>query len=135
MRTLLALFKTREEGLAVVERLRAEGVSNVQTFERPAEAGSAVHAANDAIEHGLGTGATVGGLAGGLVGAVPIAVVGSLIGRGLDEQRAKEYERVVSEGGIAVAVEAPEIQPAAQAETVLRAGGAVHVHTGEHPTG
>jgi hypothetical protein len=133
MRTLLALFKTREEGLAVVERLRAEGLTNVQTFERPAEAGSAVQAANDATEHGLGTGATVGALGGGLVGAVPIAVVGSLIGRGLDEQRAKEYERVVGEGGIAVAVEAPEIQPAAEAETILRAGGAVHVETGEHP--
>jgi len=133
MRTLLGLFETRAQGLAVVEKLRAEGLSEVQTINRADEAAEAIDEAKDATSRGGGTGAAVGALAGGLLGSVPVAVVGTLIGRGLDEHTAHEYERVVDNGGVALVVEAPDIQPAARAETILRAGGAIHVHTGEQP--
>src|SRR5437868_6340784 len=48
-------------------------------------------------------------------------------GHGLGDINARRYERVVAEGGIALVVDAPDIIPAAQAEDVLREGGAVHV--------
>jgi phage tail tape-measure protein len=133
MRTLIGLFETKSDGLAVRDSLRAEGLTNVQTIDRAEEAAETLEEAKDATSRGGGTGAVVGALAGGLLGSVPIAVVGTLIGRGLDERTAHEYERVVDNGGIALVVEAPEIQPAARAETLLRAGGAIHVHTGEQP--
>jgi hypothetical protein len=133
MRTLLGLFESRAHGLAVIEKLRAEGLTDVQTIDRADEAAETVEEAKDATSRGGGTGAVVGALAGGLLGSVPVAVLGTLIGRGLDERTAHEYERVVDNGGVALVVEAPDIQPAARAETILRAGGAIHVHTGERP--
>jgi hypothetical protein len=68
-----------------------------------------------------------------VVGAVPDALLGALAGHGLGDVNARRYQRVVAEGGIALVVDAPEIIPAAQAEDMLREGGAVHMHTGEIP--
>ena len=136
MRRLLGLFTTREQGLRTLERLRAAGLE-VQTIENPARA---AESSREATAHregddstGAATGAVVGGLAGGVIGAIPGALLGALAGHGLGEVNARRYERVVTEGGIALVVDAPDIIPAAQAEDMLREGGAVHVHTGEIP--
>src|SRR5437879_4303199 len=130
MRRLLGLFRTREEGLRTLEQLRAAGVQ-VQTIENPSRAADS---SRDASAHrtgdgstGAATGAVVGALAGGVVGAVPGALLGALAGHGLGEVNARRYERVVGEGGMALVVDAPDIIPAAQAEDMLREGGAVHV--------
>ena len=119
-----------------MERLRAAGFE-VQTIENPTDA---AESSRDAAAHrqrdesaGAATGAVVGALGAGVIGAVPGALLGVLAGRGLSEANASRYERDVAAGGIALVVDAPEIIPAAQAEDVLREGGAVHVHTGEIP--
>src|SRR5437879_6555710 len=134
MRRLLGLFRTREEGLRTLERLRAAGFE-VQTIENPSRA---AESSRDATAHregdgalGATTGAVVGALAGGVIGAVPGALLGALAGHGLGDVNARRYEQVVAEGGIALVVDAAEIIPATQAEDMLREGGAVHVHTGE----
>src|SRR5204863_9201561 len=133
MRRLLGLFRTREEGLRTLERLRAAGFE-VQTIENPAGAAenSREESAHREGDHSTGaaTGAVVGALAGGVVGVIPGALLGALAGHGLGEVNARRYERVVAEGGIALVVDSPEIIPAAQAEDTLREGGAVHVHPG-----
>jgi len=79
MRRLLGLFRTREEGLRTLERLRAAGFE-VQTIENPAFAAAS---SRDATAHrerdgstGAATGAVVGALAGGAIGAVPGALLG-----------------------------------------------------------
>jgi len=136
MRRLLGLFRTREQGLRTLERLRAAGFE-VQTIENPS---SAAETSRDVSTHrerdgstAAATGAVVGALAGGVVGAVPGALLGALAGHGLGDVNSRRYERVVGEGGIALVVDAPDIIPAAQAEDMLREGDAVHVHTGEIP--
>src|SRR5438132_2859264 len=138
MRRLLGLFRTREAGLRTLERLRAAGFE-VQTIENPSRAAetsreAAAHREGDGSS-GAATGAVVGALAGGVIGAVPGALLGALAGHGLGDVNARRYERVVGEGGVALVVDAPDIIPAAEAEDMLRTGGAVHVHTGEIPTG
>src|SRR5437870_2057607 len=136
IRRLLGLFRTREQGLRTLERLRAASFE-VQTIENPSRA---AESSRDATAHregdgstGPATGAVVGALAGGVIGAVPGALLGALAGHGLGDANARRYERVVGEGGIALVVDAPDIIPAAQAEDMLREGGALHVHTGEIP--
>jgi hypothetical protein len=136
MRRLLGLFAAREEGLRTLERLRAAGFE-VQTIENATDA---AESSRDATAHrerdqsaGAATGGVLGALAGGVIGAVPGALLGALAGHGLSEVNASRHERVVAAGGIALVVDAPEIIPAAQAEDMLREGGAVHVHTGEIP--
>jgi hypothetical protein len=138
MHTLLGLFSSRAQGMQTAERLRAAGL-NVETIESAGAAAETVRDVNTTDDKGDAaaptSAAALGGLAGLGVGAIPAGLVGTLIGKGLAKQTAERYEREVAEGGLAVLVEAPEIQPAAEAETMLRAGGAVHVHTGERPTG
>ena len=136
MRRLLGLFRTREDGLRTLARLRAAGFQ-VETLETPTAADRAAREAasggQSAESTGPATGAALGALSGGLIGAVPGALVGALASHGLGDETALEYQRVVGEGGIVLVVDAPEIQPATEAEDLLREGGAVHVHTGEVP--
>jgi hypothetical protein len=136
MRRLLGLFTTREAGLRTLDRLRAAGLT-VETIASPA---AAAESSREATTHhqrdestGAAGGAALGALAGGVIGALPGVVLGALAGHGLTELNARRYEQVVAEGGIVLVVDAPEILPAAQAEDLLREGGAVHVHTGEVP--
>src|SRR5437667_6632631 len=117
MRRLLGLFRTHEEGLRTLERLRAAGLE-VQTIENPSRAAESSH---DATAHresdgsaGAAPSAVVGALAGGVVGAVPGALLGALAGHGLGDLNACRYQRVVAEGGIALVVDAPDVIPAAQ---------------------
>jgi uncharacterized membrane protein len=136
MRTLLGLFLTREQGMAALERLRSAGLS-ARTIDTPADAATVSRdaVAHDAQSgHGTAGGAALGALSGGLVGAIPGAIVGALLGHGLSDMNAHRYEKVVAEGGIALVVEAGDLQAGATAEDILHTCGAVHVHTGEVPT-
>src|SRR5438270_8424829 len=94
MRRLLGLFRTREQGLRTLERLRAAGFE-VQTIENPS---SAAETSRDVSTHrerdgstAAATGAVVGALAGGVVGAVPGALLGALAGHGLGDVNSRRY--------------------------------------------
>ncbi len=136
MRTLLGLFMTRADGLLAMERLRTAGLP-VELIDQPPQAGESSRDAssghNQDSPKAAGSVAAVGALAGGLLGAVPGALVGALVSKGLTEMNASRYERAVADGGVVLVVTAEELQPAAQAEDILRASGAIHVHTGETP--
>ena len=137
MRTLVGLFAVREEGLHALARLREAGLEAELIEGAPAAAESSRSASTQRDTSGDSTttasGATVGALAGGGLGAVPAALIGKLLAHGLTEMHAHQYEQTVAQGGVVVTVHAPELQPAALAEDILRQGNAVHVHTGEHP--
>jgi hypothetical protein len=79
------------------------------------------------------SGARLGASAGGGVGALPGALIGHLVGEWLTETKARSYEQEVAEGSILLVVQAPELQPAARAEDILREFGADRVETGETP--
>ena len=136
MATLFGLFSTREAALQTQERLRQAGLT-VHSLDDEADAAELARQADTTDSGGrsagTGSGAALGALAGGLIGAVPGALVGKLVGRGLSEQTAERYQQEVAAGGMVLLVEAPEVAPAAQAEALLREGGALHVHTGEAP--
>ena len=75
----------------------------------------------------------IGGIVGGGIGAVPGALLGGVLGDWLASQRAEEYERDVVAGGVMLVIRAPELAPAAQAESMLYQLGADHVENGEVP--
>jgi hypothetical protein len=136
MQTLLGLFKSPQQGHAARARLDAEGFS-VELIQRPDDAAKR---ARGETEEGAGgeeaasaSGARLGAWAGGGVGALPGAVIGHLVGHWLTESNAHMYEREVDAGGILLVVQAPELEPAARAEDLLREFGADHVETGETP--
>ncbi len=82
---------------------------------------------------GTASGATLGAIAGGGIGAVPGALIGHVVGQWLTDVRAREYERDVADGGVLLVVQAPELEPAAHAEDMLRQASADHVESGETP--
>jgi hypothetical protein len=131
--TLLGLFRTREEGLRTLDRLREDGFAE-QIIQTPEVAAGRSRDASGPPNRDEATGAAIGALAGGLVGSVPGALLGALGKHGLSEVNARWYERTVAEGGMLLVMEAREILPAARGEDTLRRGGVVHVHTGEVPS-
>ena len=80
---------------------------------------------------GLGllvAGPLAAGLAGTAAGGVTGGLVGALVGSGIPEERAKEYERGIQEGGIVIGVIARSDEDAECFEQEFRAHGGEHVY-------
>jgi hypothetical protein len=136
MRTLLGVYKAGERGRTAAEILRHRGFE-VQII---GDAGRASDIARDRSDDTTETprataasSAVVAGLASGGIGALPGALLGGVVGGWLNEQRARQYEQEINNGGVLLVVKAPELAPAAQAEKMLYESGADHVESGETP--
>ena len=92
--------------------------------------GAIVAAATAIAVPGLGlvvAGPIAGAIAGAGAGGVTGGLIGALVGAGIPEDRAKEYDRGVREGGIVIGTRARDDQHAAELERGFRGAGARNV--------
>lgn len=83
----------------------------------------------------LATVATLGGFAGlGIVAVGPIVaggitgtLLGTLVGRGIDDEKARFYEQEVTRGNILICVESDDAHQLAKAEKIIAESGALPV--------
>ncbi len=93
---IIGVFNSEEEAIRVINQLKAEGyrADDISVIGRNNEGLSHIENETETkAEEGLATGAGAGGLAGGLIGL------------GIPENEAKDYDNYVKDGKILVLVE------------------------------